>query len=118
MKLFLSKIHKPSFDLVLPRIIMDCGGQVTLAEAFAFVEQCDRALYQHDAIDLASLLMDSSKFWTILVMTAKLIEMEMDKTLYCWFYGQSGHVKKDFLKQKKAPTVKKLKRKIIVSAKD
>ena len=48
--------------LTLPIIIMEFGGWATLAEAFAIVEQCDRALCQHDTTNLVSLLMDSSKF--------------------------------------------------------
>ena len=42
---FLSKIDKYLIDLALPRIIIDYGGRATLVEAFAVVEQCDRALY-------------------------------------------------------------------------
>jgi hypothetical protein len=61
VKVFLSKIDKHLLDLALPRIIMEFGGRTTLAETFVIVEQCDRALYQHDAIDLVSLLVDSSK---------------------------------------------------------
>ena len=60
-KVFLSKIDKRLFDLALPMIIMEFDGRATLVEAFAVVEQCDRALCQYDAIDLASLLVDSSK---------------------------------------------------------
>ena len=44
VKVFLSKIDKRLLDLALPRIIMEFGGRATLAEAFAIVEQCDRAL--------------------------------------------------------------------------
>jgi hypothetical protein len=44
VKLFLSKIGKSLLDLALPNIIMEFGGRTTLAEAFAVVEQCDRAL--------------------------------------------------------------------------
>lgn len=54
---------------MLPMIIIDYGGQIAFAEAFVVVKQCDRALYQHDAIDLVSLLVDSSKFQKTLVMT-------------------------------------------------
>ena len=60
VKVFLSKIDKCLLDLALPRIIMEFGGQETLAEALAIVEQCDRALCQHNATDLVSLLVDSS----------------------------------------------------------
>jgi hypothetical protein len=61
VKLFLSKIDKRLLDLTLPGIIMEFGGRATLAEAFDVVEQCDRALCQHDATELMSLLVDSNK---------------------------------------------------------
>jgi hypothetical protein len=60
-KVFLSKIDKFLLDLVLSKIIMEYNGRATLVEAFAIVEQCDRVLCQHDATDLVSLLVDSSK---------------------------------------------------------
>ena len=63
MKVFLSKIDKDLIDLALPIIIMNNGGQPTLVEPFAVVKQCDRTLYQYDAINLVSLLVDSSKFF-------------------------------------------------------
>lgn len=61
MKVFLSKINKHLVDLVLPMIIMNYGGRVTLAEVFASVEQYDCALYQRDVTNLVSLLVDCSK---------------------------------------------------------
>ena len=51
VKVFLSKIGKHLLGLTLPKIIMEFGGRATLAEAFAIVEQCHRALCQHDATD-------------------------------------------------------------------
>ena len=62
VKVFLSKIYKRLLDLALPKIIMKFGSRAILAEAFAIVEQCDRVLCQHNATDLVSLLVDSSKF--------------------------------------------------------
>ena len=74
---------------------MEFGGRTTLAEAFAIVEQCDRALYQYDATDLVSLLVDSNKSRKTLVATARLAEAMVDKTLYCWSCEQVDHAKKD-----------------------
>ena len=69
------------------------------------MEQCDRALCQHDATDLVSLLVDSSKSRKVPVATTGLAEAEADKTLYCWSSGELGHAKKDCpSKKKKAPT--------------
>src|ERR1700737_2711647 len=65
-----SKIEKRLLDLALPRIIMEFGGWATLLEAFVIVEQYNCTLYQHDATDLISLLVDSSKSRKILVATA------------------------------------------------
>ena len=87
VKVILSKIDKRLLDLTLPRIIMEFGGRTTLAEAFAIVEHCDRTLCQHDAIDLVSLLVDSSKSRKAPVAIAGLVEAEMYKTLYCWSCG-------------------------------
>lgn len=87
VKIFLLKIDKQLINLALPRIIMDYDGRTTLIEAFAIVEQCDRTLYQHDAIDLVSLLVDSNKSRKVLVVATKLATVEMDKTLYCWSCG-------------------------------
>ena len=85
---------------------MEFGGRTTLAKAFAIVEQCDRTLCQHDATDLVSLLVDSSKFRKAPVATARLAEAEVDKTLYCWSCGHAGHAKKDCSsKQRQAQTV-------------
>ena len=69
LKVFLSKIDKRLLDLALPKIIMKFGGRTTVAEAFAIVGQCDRALCQHDATDLVSFLVDSSKSRKALVAT-------------------------------------------------
>lgn len=72
MKVFLSKFNKRLIDLALPKIIMYYGRQITLVEAFTIVEQCDSALYKHDATDLLSLLINSSKFRKTSVVTARL----------------------------------------------
>jgi hypothetical protein len=53
---------------------MKFGGRATFAEAFAIVEQCDRVLCQHNAIDLVSLLVDSSKSRKVPVAVAGLAE--------------------------------------------
>ena len=60
-------------------IIMDYGGRATLAKAFDIVEQCDCAPCQHDASDVMSILLDSSKSSKTLVVTVELIEAEGDK---------------------------------------
>ena len=86
-EVFLSKIDKRLIDLALPRIIMDYGGKATFAKAFAIVEQCDRALCQHDDTNLVFMLVDSSKPRKVLVAVARLAEAEVDKTLYYWFCG-------------------------------
>ena len=39
--------------------------------------------------------MDSSKSRKAPVATAGLAEAEVDKILYCWYYGYAGHAKKD-----------------------
>ena len=72
MKVFLSKIDKLHFDLALSRIIMEFGGRMTLAKAFAIVEQCNRALYEYDATNLESLLVDSNKSWNATITTTVL----------------------------------------------
>ena len=92
---------------------------MTLTEAFAIVELCDRALCQHDATDLVSLVIDSSKSRKAPVTTAGLAEVEVDKTLYCWSCGHAGYAKKDCpSKQRQAQTVGNPKRPPVVPAKD
>ena len=116
VKVFLSRIDKRLLDLTLLRIIMEFGGRATFVEAFAIVEECDRALCQHDATDLVSLLVDSSKFRKAPAAAAGLAETEVDKTLYCWSCGRACHAKKDCpSKSKHAQTPK---RKPTVPAKD
>ena len=44
VKIFLSKIDKRLLDLATPRIIINCKGRARVAQAFAKVERCDRAL--------------------------------------------------------------------------
>ena len=103
VKIFLSKIDKCLIDLELPMIIIDYGDLKTLAQAFAIVEQCDRALRQYNATDLVSLLVDSNKSRKILIAPAELAKAEVDKTLNCWPCRQAGHAKKDCpSKQKQA----------------
>ena len=47
------------------------------------------------------------------------MEAEVDKTLYCWFYGKVGHAKKDCpSKQKQAQNIRNPKRTPVVPAKD
>ena len=57
----LSKIDKRLLNMALHMIIMEFGGRTTLVEAFAVVEQCDRALCQHDATNLVSLLVEPQR---------------------------------------------------------
>ena len=119
VKVFLSNIDKCLLDLALPMIIMEFGGRAILAEAFVIVKQYDRALCQHDAIDLVFLLVDSSKFRKAPVATVGLAEAEMDKTLYCWSCGQAGHTKNDCpSKQRQAQTVDNAKWTPVIHAKD
>jgi hypothetical protein len=54
VKFFLSKIDKRLLELASPRIILDYEGRATLAQAFAVVERCDRALCQHDVTNIVS----------------------------------------------------------------
>jgi hypothetical protein len=97
VKIFLSKINKIYINSMLQNIIMDYNGHVILAEAFPIFEQCDCALYQHNDIDVVSLPVESSKFLRILVAAPELVDIEVDKTLYCWSCGQTGHVKNECL---------------------
>jgi hypothetical protein len=53
---------------------MDYNGQ-------AIVKPC-QALCLHDDIDLVSLLVESSKFWKILVADEGLVETKVDKKPY------------------------------------
>jgi hypothetical protein len=74
---------------------MEFGSRTTFAKVFAIVQQCDRALCQHDAIDLVFLLVDSSKFRKAAVAVAGLAETEVDKTLYYWSWRRACHAKND-----------------------
>jgi hypothetical protein len=76
---------------------MEFGGWATLTKVFAIVEQCDRALHQHDATDLVSLLVDSSKSQKIPIAATGLADTEVYKTLYYWSYGHVVHAKEDVL---------------------
>ena len=119
VKVFLSRIGKCLLDLALPRIIMEFGGRTTLTETFAIMEQCDRALCQHDATDLVSLLVNSSKSSKAPIATIGLAEAEVDKIMYCWSYGQVGHAKNVCpLKQRQAQIMGNPKRKSVVSTND
>ena len=81
-------------------------------ETFVIIEQCDRALCQHDATDLMSMLVDSRKSWKVPIGVAGLAKLEVDKTLYCWSYRHAGHAKKDCpLMQREAQTLGTPKRK-------
>ena len=87
-------------------IIMDYGSRTTPTEALTIVEQCNRALCQHDATDLVSMLVDSNKSDKVPVAVVKLAEAEVDKTLYWCSCGQATNAKKDCLsKQTQAQTV-------------
>ena len=81
VKVFWSKMEKCFLDLALSRFIVEFGGRVTLAEAFAVVKQYNRALCQHDATYLMSLLVDSSKPRRAPVTTTGLAEAE--NIYYC-----------------------------------
>ena len=118
-EVFLSKINKRLIDLALPMIVMAYGGRTILAEVFTILEQCDHALCQHDATDLVSLLVNSSKSQKVPIAAVGKVEVEVDKTLYCWFCGQADHAKNDCSsKQRQVQTVDNLKRKSIVHAND
>lgn len=52
VKIFLSKIDKRLLDLATPRIILSYVDKVTLTQAFAKVEKCDKALCRYDATDM------------------------------------------------------------------
>ena len=68
-------------------IIMNYDGQVIFAESFVIVEERYHALCQHNATDLVSMLVDSSKSWKVLVAATELAKAEVDKTLFCGFVG-------------------------------
>lgn len=98
---------------------MDYDGRATLTEAFVVVKQCDRALCQHSAIDLVSLLMNSNNSRRIRTVAAWSAKVDTNNTLYCRYCVKSNHAKKDCpLKQEKAPTVEKSKQKTVVPTKD
>ena len=61
VKIFLSKIDKRLLEFASPRIILDYEGRATLAQAFAEVERCDRALCQHDATYMVSWMTENTK---------------------------------------------------------
>lgn len=95
MKVFLLKIDKRLIYLALPNIIMDYGRWTTLVEAFAIVEQCESCLEQHDATDLVSMIIDSSKSRKVPVVVVELAETKVENNLYCWSRGQAGTAMKD-----------------------
>jgi len=61
VKIFLSKIDKRFLDFATPRITINYEGQATLEQTFTEAKRCDRALYQHDAIDMVSWMTNSTK---------------------------------------------------------
>jgi hypothetical protein len=67
VKVFLLKIGKRLIDLTLPKIVMYYSSWMTLAKAFALVEQCDRVLCQHDVTDLMSLLVDVTELKSLII---------------------------------------------------
>lgn len=83
---------------------MDYGGWVTLLEAFTVMDLCNRALYQHDAPDLTSLLEDSSKFRKTSVMTTWLAEAEGDTTLLFGFVDSRAILRRIVFQAKNMPT--------------
>ncbi|KAH8974108.1 hypothetical protein BDL97_01G084300 [Sphagnum fallax] len=83
VKIFLSKIDKRLLELATPRIIFNYDGKATLAQAFAEVEKCDRALCQHDATDMVSWMTDISKPKKAATATSSLAETQPEKTLHC-----------------------------------
>ena len=95
LKIFLSKIDKKLLNLATPTIIINYKGQEMLAQAFAEVERCDKALCQHDATDMVSWMTDASKSKKASTATSSLTETQPEKTLHCWGCGGSGHTKND-----------------------
>ena len=86
VKIFLSKIEKRLLELALPRIILDYEGRATLAQVFAVVERCDRALCQHDAADMVSWMTESTKSRRIITATSSLADnqpIKEQRNLYC-----------------------------------
>ena len=82
---------------------MDFGGRTTHVKPFAIVEMHDRPLCQYEAIDLMSLLVDSSKSRKILIVTAWLAEAAVDNTYYCWSCGHVVHAKNDCPSKQRQP---------------
>jgi hypothetical protein len=117
VKIFLSKIDKRLLELATPRIILNYDGKATLAQAFAKVEKCDKALCQHDATDMVSWMTDISKPKKAATATSSLVETQPEKTLHCWGCGESGHTKNDpnCPKKKKAQNTEKPKQKTEVA---
>lgn len=70
----------------MPKIIMDYVGRAIFVKTFAIVEQCDRALCQHDATDFVSLLVDSSKSLKVPVELSKF--MSNGETLIEWSFAR------------------------------
>lgn len=95
VKMFLSKIKKRLLDLAMPRIILNYDGKATLAQAFAMVEKCDRALWQHNAIDMVSSMRDTTKPKKALIATSSLADIQPKKSLHYLTCGEFGHIKGD-----------------------
>ena len=95
VKIFLSKIDKRLLDLATPRIILNYAGKASLAQAFAEVEMCDKALCQHDATDMVAWMSDASKSRKAVVATSSLAETQLKKTIHCWGCVEGQHIKND-----------------------
>ena len=54
VKIFLSKIDKRLPDFATPRIIINYEGRARLAQAYAKVQRCNKALCEHNVTDMVS----------------------------------------------------------------
>jgi len=73
-------LTKGFWILATPRIIINYKGRATLAQAFAEVERYGRALYQHDATNMVSWMIDSTKPRKVALATNSLAETESEKS--------------------------------------
>lgn len=81
IKIFLSKFDKWHIEIAIQRIILNYDNKTILAEVFVEVQKCDKALYQHEAINLVVWVKNifRPKKATI---TCSLAKIQFKRTMY------------------------------------